>query len=59
LLAKGHARSGDPAAMYGYMGNSPKFDKAIAKFALTYADQTDEDFEDFSRAMRSRKTSKS
>jgi uncharacterized protein (DUF2252 family) len=59
LLAKGHARSGDPIAMYGYMGNSPKFDKAIVKFALAYADQTDTDFEDFSRAMRSRKTSKS
>ncbi len=39
LLAKGHARSGDPCALFGYMGSSPKFEKAIAKFAVAYADQ--------------------
>ena len=59
LLAKGHARSGDPCAMYGYMGNSSKFDKGIAKFAIAYANQTDKDFEAFSRVMRSRRRRKS
>jgi Uncharacterized protein conserved in bacteria (DUF2252) len=54
LLAKGHARSGDPCVLDGYMGNSPKFDKAIAKFAVAYADQTSKDFEVFTRALRSR-----
>ncbi len=54
LLAKGHARSGDPCAFYGYMGNSPKFDKGVAKFAIAYADQTEKDFKEFTRAMRSK-----
>lgn len=53
LLAKGHARAGDPCAMYGYMGNSPKFDRAIAKFAMAYADQTEKDFEKFTLAVKS------
>lgn len=52
LLAKGHARAGDPCTMYGYMGNSPKFDRAIAKFAMAYADQTEKDFEVFTRAVK-------
>ncbi len=56
LLAKGHARSGDPNALYGYMGNSPKLDKAIAKFAAAYADQTTKDFETFKRAYRNGRT---
>jgi uncharacterized protein (DUF2252 family) len=54
LLAKGHARSGDPCVIYGYIGNSQKFDKAIAKFAAAYAVQTVQDFEEFTRAMRTR-----
>ena len=54
LLAKGHARAGDPCAMYGYMGNSPKFDRAIAKFAMAYADQTEKDFEKFKLAVKSK-----
>jgi len=45
LLAKGHARAGDPSALWGYMGASTKFDKAIAKFAMVYADQTTKDYE--------------
>lgn len=58
LLAKGHARAGDPCVMYGYMGNSPKFDRAIAKFAMAYADQADEDFETFKRGLRAKDHSK-
>jgi uncharacterized protein (DUF2252 family) len=52
LLAKGHARSGDPYAVVGYIGNSDKFDKAIASFGTAYADQTTKDFEEFTRAIR-------
>jgi len=52
LLAKGHARSGDPYAIAGYVGNSDKFDKAIASFGVAYADQTTKDFEEFTRAIR-------
>jgi uncharacterized protein (DUF2252 family) len=39
-LARAHARSGDPAAMAGYMGKSEALDDAIASFAMAYADQT-------------------
>ena len=39
-LARAHARSGDPAAIAGYMGKSEVMDDAIASFAMTYAAQT-------------------
>ena len=53
LLAKGHARTGDPYAIAGgYLGNSDKFDKAIASFGIAYADQSTEDFEEFTQAIR-------
>ena len=39
-LARAHARSGDPAAMAGYMGKSGVLDDAIASFAMSYAAQT-------------------
>ncbi len=54
LLAKGHARSGDSCVLFGYMGVGPKFEKAIAKFALAYAEQTIEDYEAFKRSLGSR-----
>jgi uncharacterized protein (DUF2252 family) len=43
-LARAHARSGDPAAIAGYMGKSEVFDDAIASFAMAYADQTMVDY---------------
>ncbi len=51
LLAKGHARSGDSCTLFGYMGIGPKFERAIAKFALTYADQTTRDYQVFKRSI--------
>ncbi|MCX3062817.1 DUF2252 domain-containing protein [Streptomyces beihaiensis] len=39
-LARGHARSGDRIAIAGYLGSGDAFDRAIASFALRYADQT-------------------
>jgi uncharacterized protein (DUF2252 family) len=42
-LARAHARSGDAAAIAGYIGKSQTFDAALARFALTYADQNDAD----------------
>ena len=44
LLARGHARSGDAQMLSGYLGNSDKFDEAIARFAEAYADQTEKDW---------------
>lgn len=55
VLAKGHARSGDPAVLAGYLGGSDRWDKALAKFAFVYADQTTGDYEKFTAAIRSGK----
>ena len=38
-LARAHARSGDPAAIGGYLGSGPIFDQAMASFGRAYADQ--------------------
>ncbi|MCI4677964.1 DUF2252 domain-containing protein [Rhodoblastus acidophilus] len=48
-LARAHARSGDPALMAGYMGDSEAFDEAIADFALAYERQTVIDYEAWAR----------
>ncbi len=42
-LARAHARSGDAAAISGYLGKGNEFAKALARFATTYADQNDRD----------------
>jgi Uncharacterized protein conserved in bacteria (DUF2252) len=42
-LARAHARAGDRIAIAAYLGNSDKFDNAIADFAETYADQNERD----------------
>lgn len=47
VLAKGHARSGNPCVIAGYLGAAPKFDEALIKFALAYANQTTKDFQRF------------
>ncbi|MCW6507866.1 DUF2252 domain-containing protein [Lichenifustis flavocetrariae] len=39
-LARSHARSGDAAALAGYMGDSGVFDDALAEFAMSYAART-------------------
>jgi hypothetical protein len=40
-LARAHARSGNRIAIAAYLGNSTKFDNAIADFADAYADQNE------------------
>ena len=52
-LARAHARSGDRFAMAAYLGNSAKFEKALAKFAESYADQNERDYEAFAAACKS------
>ncbi len=44
ILARAHARSGDRIAIAAYLGNSDKFDQAIARFAAKYADQNERDY---------------
>jgi len=51
-LARAHARSGDPAMIYGYMGSSDTFDRMVCEFAVEYADQNEEDYARFARAVR-------
>jgi uncharacterized protein (DUF2252 family) len=51
-LARGHARSGDPAMISGYIGSSETFDEAICEFGIDYADQVQEDYKKFARAAR-------
>jgi len=51
LLAKGHARSGDPCMLSGYLGTSDRFDQALVSFAVDYADQTTRDFEAWLKAI--------
>jgi uncharacterized protein (DUF2252 family) len=52
ILAKAHARTGDAAAIAGYAGASDRLDRAIARFAMRYADQTEKDYVLFRRAVR-------
>ena len=42
-LAHSHAKSGDAALISGYLGKSDEFDQAVGEFALTYADQNEQD----------------
>jgi hypothetical protein len=42
-LARAHARTGDSAAIAGYLGSSSRFDDAVAAFSHAYADQTERD----------------
>ena len=43
-LARAHARSGDAAAIASYLGTDDRFDKAMSRFAETYADQNERDY---------------
>ena len=51
LLARGHARSGDACRIRGYCGSGGKAARAIANFAVEYADQTDRDYQAFLAAI--------
>ena len=52
-LARAHARSGDAAMLYGYMGKSDTFDRAIGTFARLYTDQLEKDYAIFLNAIES------
>jgi hypothetical protein len=51
-LARGHAKAGEPALISGYLGRSDSFDRAVAVFASTYADQTERDHAAMVQAVR-------
>jgi uncharacterized protein (DUF2252 family) len=52
LLAKGHARSGEPAVLAGYLGNPGKAERALTRYAAAYADQAEKDYETFRKALQ-------
>ncbi|HEY6379828.1 MAG TPA: DUF2252 domain-containing protein [Candidatus Dormibacteraeota bacterium] len=43
VLARAHARTGDAAAISGYLGSTDGFDTALCRFARAYADQNERD----------------
>lgn len=43
LLARAHSRTGDPARIAGYCGKSTVLDEALAEWAESYGDQTEQD----------------
>ena len=50
-LARAHARSGDAAAIAAYLGTSDVFDRAMLRFATTYAECNKADHTAFTRAI--------
>lgn len=50
LLARGHARSGDPLILAGYLGSGDTFAESLAKFGSLYADQTEKDWQALRRS---------
>jgi uncharacterized protein (DUF2252 family) len=52
LLARGHARSGDPLILNGYIGAGDGLSEALAKFGTAYADQTEKDWNELKRTRK-------
>ena len=52
-LAHAHARTGDSIAIANYMGGTDEFDQSIASFAVSYAEQNDEDYAIFKKLIKS------
>ena len=50
-LARAHARSGDAIAIAAYLGGADVFDRAIAEFAVAYADQNERDYRNLLNAI--------
>jgi uncharacterized protein (DUF2252 family) len=52
LLAKGHARTGEPVAISSYLGRAGKAERALLQFAVKYADQTEADYDALRKALK-------
>jgi len=52
LLARGHARSGDPMVIAGYLGSGDGCAEALGTFGLLYADQTEKDWQALRRSRK-------
>jgi len=53
VLARAHARSGDPDRLSAELGEDKRFDRAMAGFAVAYADQVEIDHRSMLQAMAS------
>ncbi len=51
-LARAHAKSGNAAAISGYLGKSQRMDEALASFGQAYADQNERDHRALTEAIR-------
>ncbi len=52
LLARGHARSGDPLVISGYLGTGGGTAQALGQFGSLYADQTEKDWQALRRSSK-------
>jgi len=52
LLARGHVRSGDALSIKGYIGSLERISKSITKYAIRYAAVTNDDYEEFKKAVK-------
>jgi uncharacterized protein (DUF2252 family) len=50
LLARGHARSGDPLVIAGYLGSGDTFAECLGRFGSLYADHTEKDWQALRRS---------
>ena len=53
LLARAHSQSPGWSAIQGYLGNSDVFDRSVASWCKSYADQSERDFEALEAAVKS------
>ena len=51
-LARAHARTGDAVAISAYLGSGDVFDRAMSRFAESYADQNEMDHQSLAEAVR-------
>ncbi len=50
VLARAHARTGDPQAIAAYLGASDAFEEGMTRFARVYAKQVERDYAEFCRS---------
>jgi uncharacterized protein (DUF2252 family) len=51
-LARAHAKAGDPWRLFGYVGRSKSFNRALVDFAVAYADVNEADWSALAAAVR-------
>ena len=54
-LALAHAKSGDAAMIAGYLGKTDEIDEALTKFAFSYSEQNERDYDELKEAARTKR----